>query len=738
MGSVYLAERADGDFEQRVAIKVVRGGFGSRLLLDRFREERRILAALEHPNIARLLDGGTTETGLPYVAMEYVEGEAIDRFCDERRLPLRERLRIFRDVCAAAQYAHQHLVVHRDIKGGNILVTADGTPKLLDFGIAKLVDEDAMAGASVHTTLRIMTPENASPEQISGKTVSVATDIYALGVLLYRLLTSRSPYGAVPRDGVDLIRAVCEEIPDPPGMHAAAGLSIPADIDRIVMKALRKEPERRYASAGALSEDVQRFLDGRPVLAVPDSLRYRASKFVLRHRLGVAAAAALAAAVGAGIATTLWQARVADRERTKAQREFNAVRGIAQSMLGEVHDAVTKLPGSTPAREVLLRRGTEYLDALSAEASGDDALRREVAMGYLQLSHVQGNGGFANLGDRDGAMRSLEKAAGLLEPLVGRRQPAAEDRIRLATVLATRASFPPAAAGAVLLARAQSLLASLTPAELSTPYALTARELVSQHTATIQIAARDYRGAELSQQRYIEAATENLRQSGSLRASYNLSLGYKYRGATLEMLGRRPEAITLYRAAAALDQQRIEKEPGNLSYRLDLSFAEASIASALVSEGDLDGARAGYERAVADREAVVAQDPANDFAGVSLARGYDRLGNIYRHLQNVPAALDYTDRALRVYRGRMDAHPERAFIWQDYTNAILADVSEDAEWLATCPSSQRGRLRAQALARLDLLESVQQRWTREKHAGVLAPPADAIQAQRAILQGGRE
>jgi non-specific serine/threonine protein kinase/serine/threonine-protein kinase len=738
MGSVYLAERADGDFEQRVAIKVVRGGFGSRLLLDRFREERRILAALEHPNIARLLDGGTTETGLPYVAMEYVEGEVIDRFCDERRLPLRERLRIFRDVCAAAQYAHQHLVVHRDIKGGNILVTADGTPKLLDFGIAKLVDEDAMGSATVQTTLRIMTPENASPEQISGKPVSVATDIYALGVLLYRLLTNRSPYGAAPREGTDLIRAVCEEIPEPPSMHGAAGLSIPADVDRIVMKALRKEPERRYASAGALSEDVERFLDGRPVLAVPDSLGYRASKFVLRHRLGVAAAAALSAAVGAGVATTLWQARVADRERTKAQREFNAVRGIAQSMLGEVHDAVTKLPGSTPAREILLRRGTEYLDALSPEAAGDDALRREVAMGYLQLSHVQGNDGAANLGNRDAAIKSLDKAVALLEPLVREPRPAADDRVRLVTVLAALARFPPDARRDAALKEARALLASLSPGELSQPHAVVAREMVWERTAAIQVAAGDYRGADVSQQRYVEAAGESLRQWPSAEASYNLSLGYKYHGATLEMLGRRAEAIALYRAAAALDRQRIEKEPGRGSYRLDLSFAEASIGSALLSDGDAEGARAEYERAVADREAVVEQDPADDFARAALARGYDRLANVYRHFQNVPAVLDYTDRALRVYRGRMDAHPERDFTWQEYTNAILADVSEDAAWLATCPSAERGRVRAQALARLDLLESVQQRWTREKHAGVLAPPADAIQAQRAILQGRRE
>jgi len=189
MGSVYLADRDDGEFLQRAAIKIVRGGFASAFLLQRFREERRILASLEHPNIARLLDGGTTASGLPYVVMEYVEGEPIDRYCVDRRLSLRERLAIFQQVCAAVQYAHHHLVIHRDIKPGNILVTADGTPKLLYFGIAKLLDSDTGLERSANTTLHVMTPESASPEQVSGSSVSVAADVYALGVLLYRLVT---------------------------------------------------------------------------------------------------------------------------------------------------------------------------------------------------------------------------------------------------------------------------------------------------------------------------------------------------------------------------------------------------------------------------------------------------------------------------------------------------------------------------------------------------------------------
>ncbi len=721
MGSVYLAERVDGGFEQRVAIKIVRGGFASRFLLERFREERRILASLEHVNIARLLDGGTTETGLPYVVMEYVKGDAIDRFCIERRLPLRGRLEIFQRVCAAVQYAHQHLVIHRDIKAGNILVTADGTPKLLDFGIAKLLDPDSGLEHSPHTTFAVMTPESASPEQLAGRPVSVAADVYALGVLLYRMLTGRSPYGATPLQGAELLRAVCEQVPDRPSAHAP----LPPDVDMIVMKALRKEPERRYRSVEQLSDDIQRFLDARPVLASPDSLRYRAGKFVTRHRAAAVAGVALTIAIAAGVTATAWQARVAERERQKAQREFNAVRGLAQSMLGELHTAVASLPGSTAAREILLRRGTEYLDTLSKETSGDDELTREVAIGYLQLAQVQGTGGLPNLGDRETASRSLDKAVVLLEPLVRRPRPAAEDRVRLVTVLATRGEFQAPAARDASLAEARALLATLGPADLSTPYAVMAREIVWRWTAELQINAHDYAGAAVSQQRFVEAAEELFRRNNTLNDSYNLSLGYKYLGATLEMLERRPEALVLYRKALALDEQRVAAQPDNAPARLALS--------ALLSDGDLEGGRAGYERAVAEREMAVKADPQDDFAVTSLARGYDRLGGVYERLGQVRTSLAWHDKAIAVYRRRLDAHPDRDHAWREYTGAAFEDVKNATEWIRTCPPADRRTLSAWGTALLDQVQAVQQRWASEKHAGSLAPAAEAVQAQRSLL-----
>jgi serine/threonine protein kinase/tetratricopeptide (TPR) repeat protein len=739
MGSVYLAERDDGEFLQRAAIKIVRGGFASGFLLQRFREERRILASLEHPNIARLLDGGTTGTGLPYVVMEYVEGEPIDRYCADRALPLRARLAIFQQVCAAVQYAHQHLVIHRDIKAGNILVTADGAPKLLDFGIAKLLDAETGLDMSAQTTtLRVMTPESASPEQISGKPVSVADDVYALGVLLYRLVAGRSPYGDPPPQGPELIRAVCERIPERPSARGAiAGQRIPADVDMIAMKALRKEPERRYGSAGLFSDDIRRFLEGRPVLASPDSLRYRSRKFVSRHRLAVAAAIALTVAISGGVAATAWQAHVAERERTRAERQFNAVRGLAQAMLGEVHDAVSKLPGSTPAREILLRRGTEYLDKLSAETAADDGLTREVALDYLQLSKAQGLESSSTLGDRDAALKSLAKAVALLRPLVQRPHALAEDRIRLATVLGTMAEIVPAIADKrTPLNEARALLDTLTPGEEAEHYAIGAREIVWETTAAIQIAAHDYAAAADSQDHFLRAAEDQLRLTPtSLSASYNVSLACKYRGASLEMLNRRPEALALYGRALALDQQRIAAEPWKAAWRLDLSFSQGAIAAAHLAQGDLEAGRAGYAQVVATREYVVNQDPHDDFAQQALARGYDRLGRANAQLGKLAPTIENHDKSLRIYRARLEAHPEREIVWRDYAAASYDAVRFTSVWMNRFSRNDQRAMAAWAGGVLDRLQAIQRRWTKDGHAGALMPPAADIQSQRALIAG---
>ena len=314
MGAVYLAERADGQFERRVALKVIRRGLDVDPMLRRFRAERQILASLEHPNIARLLDGGTSEEGEPFFAMEYIEGEPIDRYVQTHVLPIPRRLSLFLAVCDAVAYAHKHGIIHRDLKPANVLVTADGVPKLLDFGIAKALTPEAAGGTLSVTGFRLLTPEYASPEQVAGQTATVASDVYSLGVVLYELLTDTSPYHPRSRDPLDVADAVRTTTPVPPSAakSTTGRRHLRGDLDTIVLAALRKEPQRRYPSVAELAADIRRHLDGLPINARRDSLRYRTAKFLKRNRAALGAASA--AVLTTSLLAVLFAARASDEE----------------------------------------------------------------------------------------------------------------------------------------------------------------------------------------------------------------------------------------------------------------------------------------------------------------------------------------------------------------------------------------------------------------------------------------
>ncbi len=350
MGTVYLAERADGQFHKHVALKVVKRGMDTDEILLRFRYEREILARLEHPNIARLLDAGVTDDGRPYFAMEYVEGEALDAHCDRNALSIKDRLALFQTVCEAVRYAHRNLVVHRDLKPSNILVTREGEVKLLDFGIAKLLEDDLALSTVPLTQMgaRRLTPQYAAPEQVQSAPTTPATDVYALGVILYLLMTGRRPYRFQGRSFAEIELIICDRVPEKPSTVALRPVEdgdaatpealsrqravapkrlrrqLRGDLDAIVMMALRKEPERRYASAAELLEDLRRYAEGRPVVAQPDSVGYRAARFARRHQVGVALTAVVLLLIAA--LTGFYTARLAD-ERDRANQE--AARAIA-------------------------------------------------------------------------------------------------------------------------------------------------------------------------------------------------------------------------------------------------------------------------------------------------------------------------------------------------------------------------------------------------------------------------
>lgn len=435
MGMVFRAARADDQYEKQVAIKLLKEGFESSYALARFRAERQILASLDHPNIARLLDGGQTEEGFPYFVMELVDGVPIDEYCDAHRLPVEKRLRLFLTVCTAVEYAHQNLIIHRDLKPANILVTTDGVPKLLDFGIARLLNPDLSPSDSGHTLsfLRVMTPEFASPEQIRGDLVTTASDIYSLGVVLYILLTGHRPYQLSGQSPSTSSEIVCNIEPARPSaivthrdgngepspelVSAARGEKperlrrrLTGDLDNIVLMALRKEPQRRYASVGQFSQDIRFHLHNAPVLAHRDTFAYRARKFVSRHKLACVSVAIFILTLLGGIVATLHQARIAREERAKAERRFNDVRKLANAMMFDVHDSIKDLPGATPARKILVDHALQYLDSLSREVTDDPSLQQELATAYEKLGDVQGLAPYANLGDLSGAIASYNKA----------------------------------------------------------------------------------------------------------------------------------------------------------------------------------------------------------------------------------------------------------------------------------------------------------------------------------------
>jgi serine/threonine-protein kinase len=410
MGAVYLAVRDDDQYHKQVAVKLIKRGMDTDFIVQRFRNERQILANLDHPNIARLLDGGATEDGLPFFVMDYIEGKPIDVYCESNRLPTIERLKLFRSVCSAVHYAHQNLVIHRDIKPGNILITADGSPKLLDFGIAKLLNPELSAQTidQTATVLRLMTPDYASPEQVKGARVTTASDVYSLGVLLYELLTGHRPYRLKDSSPDEIAQVICEKEPDKPSdsigkiRRGRAELeanqkseirnpkSLRGDIDNIVLMAMRKEPQRRYSSVEQFSEDIRRHLEGLPVIARKDTFTYRASKFVRRNKVAVAAAAVVCLTLLAGIVATTREAKVAAGQAKLAaeQRDTGRIETVKaeriKSFLQDMLSYRNKGP-DVKVVEVLDEAGRQIETELNDEPEVKAELHQTIGHTYVSL-----------------------------------------------------------------------------------------------------------------------------------------------------------------------------------------------------------------------------------------------------------------------------------------------------------------------------------------------------------------
>ena len=733
MGTVLLAVRSDDAFQKRVAIKILKRGMDTEAIVRRFRTERQILASLEHPYIAGLLDGGTTPDGLPYFAMEYVEGQPIDEYCHARQLDTSARLQLFRKICAAVQHAHQNLIIHRDIKPTNVLVTADGTPKLLDFGIAKLLNPE-LAGQTLAPTLlpgpQLLTPEYASPEQVRGLPVTTAADVYSLGVLLYELLTGRRPYRIPSHNLADIARVVCDSEPVRPST-AVTGIeddSAPADaitqvagtgaastgtfervrtadsarlrkrlagdLDTIILKALSKEPSRRYASVDQFSEDIRRHLTGLPVIARHDTLRYRASKFVRRNRTAVAAGLLVVLALVLGIASTAWQAREAARERARAEQRFDDVRQLANASLFDLHDAIRDLPGSTPARQMLVSKGLTYLDRLSRDAGDRPDLKRELAAAYVKVGDVQGRPLHPNLGDTSGALESYRKAVATYESLgaatsadAALRREAAAAYQRLSEVVSATGKMPEAltlATKALSLHREAAELisrgAASVPADVQ-------RDIVASHTRVGDLlsatgdtngAIEQRRLAVSSMERLAAAAPDdrdNIRQLGIAYFKLGNSLGnpnYPNAGDTTGALQQLERSYDVFRRATAA-------YPSNGAFRRNLAVAGSAVSDVLLALKRHDEALARQREVLAAVQALSAADPANVTAKNDIAISLSKIGEILVETGRSSEAVREFERALEIHQGLAAAdaanHTLKLEVASDYNRIATAQAN---------------------------------------------------------------
>jgi eukaryotic-like serine/threonine-protein kinase len=707
MGEVYRAFRADDQYRKEVALKFVRGGqFGS-AIFARFKTERQILAGLDHPNLAKLLDGGATEEGFPYLVMELIDGLPITDYCNNRNLSVRELLQLFLQVCAGVHYAHQHLVIHRDIKPHNILVTPEGSPKLLDFGIAKILDAgtaESLPEATM-TGFQVLTPRYASPEQITGGSMSTASDVYSLGVVLYELLTGSIPFDLANVPAQDIPRLVCEAEPQKP---SAAVLRSPrasefsarrqtspdrlrrqltGDIDNIVLMALRREPSRRYASVKDLQEDIRRHLENIPVIARTDTAWYRANRFVKRHTAGVAATAAVVLILIVSLIITV-------RAELAAKRRFNDVRALANSLIFDVHDSVKDLPGSTPARKIIVDRALKYLNVLSQESSGDLSLQRELATAYEKVGSVQGDYLENNLGDFEGTLVSYRKALELRKQIDAASRDW-NDHIALAQAYRLVA-HQQWANGDPRGAREPIGRAIAVSAEVNNEHPNNLK-ILSELGFDLEVSGRiGYPGDPAASQKVLEDYRRSLAidellvklKPDDITLLHGYATDLSNVGTILEPSDPQ-EALKNYEKGLEIDK-RLAQLTTDVRFQRSVAMAYGSIGSVYDDMGDYARSLENNLKDVAIYEQLVAADPKNALLHQGLAIASANVAASAVRVGKIEMALDYSNRALETMRPLAASGPKNAF--QQYVFAAMLVMRGTVLVAARQPQAARAEI----------------------------------------------
>lgn len=714
MGTVYLATRTD-DFRQQVALKLLNRGLDSAQVLARFRNERQILAALTHPHIARLLDGGTTTEGAPFLVMEYIAGEPLDVYCRKRHLSTAERLHLFCMICDAVQYAHQHLVIHRDLKPSNILVASDGVPKLLDFGIAKLLTPELAAQTLDETApaLRLMTPAYASPEQVKGDPITTASDVYSLGVVLYELLTGHSPYRTESRSPSELLRVVCEQEPEKPSTaatrvappHTSSRSTLARDLDAIILKALRKEPLHRYGSIELLRADIQRYLHGQPVLAHKGTIAYRTGKFLRRHKVSVAATVLLLGAIATGVTTTIVQ-------RNRAEQRFNDVRKLANAVIFDYQSALETLPGATNIRARMIRDSLAYLDSLASEAGADPTLQSELGKAYEKIGDIQGNTNNSNLNDSAAMMRSYQRSLALREAALksdptdrSRQNELALAYEKMGDALVATNDLKGALA---LYEKAQAIVVELAKTDIERRrYLATLHQLIGDvlgfpgnpNLGNTRGAREHYQqGYEISRELFADNPTEYknrqsfvllsrsyanilnvtgdasqaleiLRQAEQAaetwvkdqpldtRASDCLALTYDKLSDILEDTNELPAALRYRHKHLALAEQLAAADAHDARAQRSLTLAYLDLGDLLAVLKDQAGAEQAYLRGLHNSEQMLSANPGNAELRTQLADGYSQFGYSLANANKTSEALRYIEKSLALYEELAAADP---------------------------------------------------------------------------------
>ena len=701
MGEVFLAERADGAFERRVALKLLKRGLDSEEIVARFLAERRILARLDHPGIAQLVDGGMADDGRPFFALELVPGLPITDWCAEHRLSLEGRLRLLLEVVAAVDFAHRNLVVHRDLKPSNVLVTPEGAVKLLDFGIAKLLGGEEEAAAT-STGTRLLTPRYAAPEQLVGEPVTTATDVHALGLLLWELATGEparrgsasamsqaeretsTPPSARVLGAADAERAPLADAS--PRARRRLARRLRGDFDNVALKALRREPERRYPSAAAFGDDLSRFLDQRPVAARGGAFAYRAGKFVRRHRAAVLAASLVALSLLGGVVATWRQARIAERERARAEQRFADVRRLANVALFDIHSSLDNVAGAMATRRLLVATALEYLDDLAAEARDEPELLAELATAYERTAEVQGMPGWPSEGRTGDALASLERALELRRRrralvAAGAADDLAEARllVRVGSVLAARGSTAEALARhREAIAIYRNALGARRDAKAAAP-SLAERLELAQAMVAIgddQWELGDVPAAAVS---YREALTA----AAAARAAHPASpLAIRQVGVVEQRLGDAAmetgdwsQALVHHGASLAVDHELAARARDDAEVQRDLGTDLSRMGVDYAALGRSAEALARHREAITLREALLAAEPTDARALEDAAESRFQAGKILASLGQRQEAVGEMAVAIERWRtlARLDAGNVR---WQDELAAGLATFAD--------------------------------------------------------------